>query len=277
MDRLRQTTEQAERDRFFAQTLDSMEKGSLKRDDFLHKFASAVEVLTPDSAKSLGEAAVKSAAKYSYDSVFPFVGEAGYILVMIGAIANRLSGTERVAFLQTCIQIATDDTMSFRILTALTNKQFPSHVNVAIVDLYGSFAMRMRKLYGRNVDAANFDLSTSDSWAFEYWGRDLRPSGIMTDPEDRKIQSEFWLRYIGQSRSRLARAFREFFLPMAAYSEDPSPFVSNRIDLANLRRLYEELPQDPTLTENDQKALNALRRLLDGDFKNGVNPTQDIW
>jgi hypothetical protein len=167
--------------------------------------------------------------------------------------------------------------MAFRLLTILSQQEGDSNIGVSVSDLYSSFAMRMRRRYGRNVDAANFDLSTSDTWALEYWGRDLRASGIMTDPEDRRIQNDFWLRYIGNSRSRLAKAFREFFLPIAAYRQDPAPSVQNRISLEDLKRLHSELPDDAALTDQERKSLDLLRRFLDGEFKNGVNPMDDIW
>jgi len=206
----------------------------------------------------------------------PFA-EAGHVLRMILLIAQRLPQTDRVAFLQACISNTNDDTMAFRILTVLTRQEGESNIGVSVADLYPSFAKRMRMRYGRDIDAANFDLSASDSWALEYWGRDLSGSGITTDPEDRQIQNEFWLRYIGNSRSRLAKAFREFFLPIAAYSEDPTSLIQHRISVDDLKRLYKELPEDPTLTSADLKSLEILRRFLDGEFKNGISPVSGIW
>jgi predicted KAP-like P-loop ATPase len=267
---------QTARETVFLDTLQSMEKGSLKRDDFLRKLADSVKSIPVPVAKSLGEAAVKASQEYMYDTMAAFA-EAGHVLRMILLIAQRLSQTERVAFLQECILNASDDTMAFRILTILTQQKDDSKIDVSVADLYASFATRMRKRYGRDVDAANFDLSASDPWALDYWGRDFSTSGIRTNPEDRKIQNDFWLRYIGNSRARLAKAFREFFLPVAAYSEDPAPLVQNRISLEDLKRLYEELPEDATLTNADLKSLALLGRFLKGEFKNGISPTSGIW
>jgi len=251
----------------FLETLQSMEKGSLRRDDFLRKLSESAKIIPANAGKTLGEVAAKASASYTYDMMAPF-GEAGHVLRMILFVAQKLSKTERIAFLRQCILNSTDDTMAFRILTILTKQEGDSNLDLSIADLYEAFAERMRKRYGRDVDAANFDLSTSDSWALEYWGR---------NPEDRKIQNGFWLRYIGNSRARLAYAFREFFLPLAAYTVDPTTFVQNRIPLDDLKRLYNDLPDDPALTDSDHKSLKRLGRLLAGEFKNGISPTTDVW
>jgi hypothetical protein len=274
--RLERASSQEARDAIFLETLHSMEKGSLKRDDFLRKLADSAKLIPPSTAKSLGKAAVKAAAQYTYD-LMPAFGESGHVLRMILLIAQRLSQRERISFLQECILNASDDTMAFHILTVTPRQTGDSNIGVSVGELYPSFATRMRKRYGRDVDAANFDLSASDPWALDYWGRDFNASGIKTDPEDRKIQNDFWLRYIGNSRSRLADAFRRFFLPMAVYNEDPALLVQNRISLEDLRRLYEELPDDATLTVADRKSLATLGRFLKGEFKDGISPTSDIW
>ena len=214
---------QASRDSVFLNMLKSMEKGSLKRDDFLRKLADSAESIPTPIATSFGESAVKAAAEYTYD-LMPSFGEAGHVLRIILTVAKRLSQTERVAFLQGSILNASDDTMALRILTVLTKQKNDSNIGVSVGELYASFTARMRKRYGRAVDAATLDMSTSDSWAFEYWGRDLSASGILADPEDRKIQYDFWIRYIGNSRARLARAFRDFILPIAVYEQDTHIF-----------------------------------------------------
>jgi hypothetical protein len=195
---------------------------------------------------------------------------------MILWTAKRLSHPERLTFLRECVLNATDDTMAFNLLRILTNQKDDLDLKVTATDLYSSFAERMRKRYGRDVDATNIDLSTSDPWAFDYWGRDLTTHGFPTDPEDRKIQNEFWLRYIGNSRARLAEAFRGFFFPVAVYSEDPATAVKHKIDLEDLKRLYESLPEPADLTDRDKKSLDLLRRLLNGEFKNGVDPMLKI-
>jgi len=267
LQRFERNERRSEGEALFLDTLQSTEKGSLKRDDFLRKLAESAKTIPADAGKALGEVASKASASYAYD-MMPAFGEAGHVLRLILFVAQRLSKADRIAFLRKCILNSSDDTMAFRILTVLTKQESESNIDVSIADLNESFAERMRKRYGREVDAANFDLSSSDSWALEYWGR---------NPADRKIQNEFWLRYIGNSRARLALAFRQIFLPMAAYSVDPTSLVQNRISLEDLKRLDNGLPDDPALTEVDRKSLKRLGRLLAGEFKNGISPTADVW
>jgi hypothetical protein len=273
--RFEHAASQAVRETVFLDTLHSMGKGSLKRDDFLRKLAESAKSLHASVSKPLGEAAIRASAEYMYD-MFPAFGEAGHVLRTVLFIAQKLSHSDRVAFLQKCILTASDDTMALRILTILTQQKDETKLDVSVSELYGSFTDRMRKRYGRSADAANIDLTTSDPWAFDFWGR-LNVDGITANPEDRHMQYDFWRRYIGKNRSRLAQAFRGFFLPVAVYEQNPDSVVENKIPVADLRKLYEELPQDPTLTEPDRKSLDTLRRFLDGEFRDGIGPMSNLY
>ena len=262
-----------DRERAFLEVLDSMQKGSLKRDDFLRKLAEAARKSMPlPVGQALVHATMRAAHKYVYDSVFPAFGEAGHVLRIVIRIADRMRPAERGTLLSECVLEAADDTMALQVLTKLTGPHDGFDFGVSLAQLYPSFTKRMRERYGRDVDAVNMDLSTSDPWAFDFWGRDPKIQAITTDPEDRAIQYSFWLRHIGDSRSRLARAFRGFFLPVAIYTEDAALAVENKISVADLRRLYEQLPDDGTLTDVDRHSLKTLQRLLDGEFKNGIGP-----
>lgn len=182
----------------------------------------------------------------------------------------------RALFLSECILLATDDTMAFRIQVILTKPGSDFILNVSFKELYPSFITRMRRRYGEDVNAYNMSLSTSDPEAFNLWGiSDLSREGVKVDPQDRKIQYSFWLRYIGENRMLLARAFWSFFMPIAIYREDPSGYVENKISVSDLRSLYERLPDDGTLTDEDKKSLRRLKRLLDGKYKNGTGAPFD--
>jgi hypothetical protein len=274
--RLEGASSQAARETIFFDALHTMDKGSLKRDDFLRKLANLAKVIDVTSARSLGEAAARASAEYTYDT-FPTFGEAGHALRLLHAVAQRLKQRERVEFLRDCILSATDDTMALRILTILTQQKDDSKIDVDLAELYPSFIARMRNRYGRDIDATNIDLSASDPWAFDYWGHTFDGKGVKSDPKDRVIQNEFWLRYIGNSRRRLAEAFRRFFLPVAVYGNDAALAVENKISLADLSQLYERLPEEGELSTEDEKSLHRLRRLLDGDFKQGIDPLSEAW
>ena len=108
------------RGRAFLETLNSMEKGSLRRDDFLRKLAEAATKSMPLSiGKALVHAAMRAADKLSYD-ISPAFGEAGHVLRIVIRISLRLEAAQRTALLSECILAATDDTMALRILTFLT-------------------------------------------------------------------------------------------------------------------------------------------------------------
>ncbi len=261
--RIMRTPADEDRQRMFLEELSSMEKGSSKRDDFLRKLSDAVQSIPVDVAKAILFGAMKAADQYVYDSMFMGSAEGGHVLRIVIRVAEKCPSSERLSLLSQCITDATDDTMAFRIVNNLTGKRSDFDLNVSKDDLYPYFAERMRQRYGRDVDVSNLNLSTSDVAAFNLWGQ--------KDPKDREVQHDFWVRYIGQSRVRLAQSFQTTIMPIAIYQTDPTPFVENKISVSDLKRLYETLPADNSLTESDQKSLRRLKRFLDGEFKNGVD------
>jgi len=132
--RLEHATSQTTLETVFSETLRSMEKASLKRDDFLRKLGNVAKSIPLPVAKSLGKAVVKGAAEYSYDIMSAF-GESGHVLRIVLAIAQRLQRSEKITFLQECILDASDDTMAFRILTVLTRQESESNIDVSVADL----------------------------------------------------------------------------------------------------------------------------------------------
>jgi hypothetical protein len=251
-----------DRHRAFLEKLVSMEKGSPRRDDFLGKLSDRVTSMRPEVGRALVDAAMRAADKYVYDSAFPWFGEAGHALRMVKNLAEKTPRANRAALLSRCIDEAADDTMAFRICTRLTAQQADLNLGVSLEEIYPGFAKKMRSRYGPGADAQNVDLSTSDANAFNLWG--------LRDPEDRKLEHAFWVRYIGESKSRLAQAFQGIFMPVGIYEKDPTPFVENKISTLDLRRLYETLPNDEAMTESDRKSLHRLKRFLNGEFANGI-------
>lgn len=254
--------------------LDSMEKGDPKRENFLEKLSDRMKTMDLNLSTELVHACMLAASKYNYD-FFVGMGEAGDALRMVIRVAERTPSEQRVAFLSQCILEAGDDTFALRIQTVLSKPGQDFHLGVSFADLYPSFIERMMLRYGLNADAFNMNLIYSDPAAFSLWGAsDLSKEGITLDPktvaDNRAAQCGFWLRYIGTSQKRLAEVFNTFFMPKAMYSGNPEPFIENKIPVAELRRLSETLVEDETLTEANKLSLRLLRRLLNGDFANGV-------
>jgi hypothetical protein len=258
----------------FLTTFEAMEKGSLLRDDFLAQVAEAAKTVPLLTARSLVKVLMLAAHAYTYDMLAAF-GEAGHVLRIVIRVAVRIPTFERFALLEGCIHDATDDTMALNILTRLTGRHDDFDLEVSIAQLHPAFIKRMRMRYGMEVDVVHVDMSTSDPWAFNYWGSISEVEGVTNDPEDRAIQRDFWLRYINGSRSRLADAFRKFFMPPNVnYSGDPTSFVENKLPLLDLRTLDMNLPYEDDLTDMDRQSLRVLRRLINGEFKNGIGPSE---
>jgi hypothetical protein len=260
----------AERRKLFSDELSSMEKSSLKRDDFLRKLSDVAPKVSLPVGQAWVEAAMLEAKNLTYDRMVGF-GEAGHIFRMVLRIAQELPKTKRLAFLEKCIADATDDSMSFWLLTRLTSDENNFNLKISFADLYPSFIRRMRARYGREVDVEHVDITTGDAAAFNLWGMQLLLNyNVTVDPEDRAIQYDFWRRYIGSSRLRLVRSFGGIFLPQGLIEGPTDPFVENKLDVATIRRLNEELPDGEILTDYDRQAERKLQRFLNGDFKNGV-------
>lgn len=191
---------------------------------------------------------------------------------MVIRYGQRLPLDKRAAFLTECIDKAADDTMAFRIITGLTDPKSDGYLGISFAELYPAFIQRMRKRYGRNVDASTVDLTTSDPPSFNMWGmRHFSKSDVQPDPEDREIQHDFWKRYIGHNKGRLIRLFNEVFMPdKSIYESDPEPFVEHMISVDLIRKLFTELPDDFDPNDVPVRYVNRLKRFLRGDFKNGI-------
>jgi hypothetical protein len=282
--RIRNASGEDAQRRIFLEELGSLEKGSLKRDDFLRKLSEAAATAPAVDGRTLVRLAMGAADKYSYDSFFTAFGEAGHVLRMVLGVAKNLHRSERAPFLAACITEAADDTMAFRILTRLSGRWNDFDLGVRFSELYPAFISRMRSRYGRDVDVANVDITTSDKNAFALWGNLAPPdtgvnpspagSGVTVDPEDRVIQREFWLRFINGSRRRLAESFQGVFMPVGIYEVDPASIVEMKIPVDDLRKLYEALVDGEPFDEFEQTALPRLKDFLDGKFKGGVGVEQ---
>ncbi len=262
----------AEKEKLFLDELRSMERGSLKRDDFLSKIAAATKTVPINVADAWTKAAVIAAKELSYDLMTAF-GEAGHVIRMVIRTATRLQKPERLQFLRDLIDTTTDDTLAFRILTQLTRGEKQDfNLDTSFAELYPAFVARMRRLYGLDVDPDVVDLTTSDAGSFNLWGsNDLAKFGVTPDPVDRAMAHNFWQRYIGYDRKRLLFAFDRFFLQDSIYQGPVDPWVETKLDIATIRRLYDELPVIPDMNDAERKADRKLLRYLRGDFANGID------
>jgi len=254
--------------------LDSMEKGDPRRENFLEKLSDRMRTMDLSLATELVHFCMLAASKYGYD-FFVSTGEAGDALRMVIRVAARLPNEQRTAFLSQCILEAGDDTLALRIQQVLSKPGQDFYLGVSFADLYPSFLERMMNRYGRNPDAYNLDLTSSDPTAFNLWGfSDLSKDGMTLDAksvaDNRAAQCTFWLRYIGASRERLAEVFGTFFMPKAMYSGNPEPFIENKIPIAELTRLFESLKEDEPLSEANKLSLRIMGWLLNGEFADGV-------
>jgi hypothetical protein len=145
--------DEAARKRHFIDELNSMEKGSLKRSDFLTKIPDAINTIPIDIGRDWVAGAMEEAKGLTYDTMTAF-GEAGDAICMVIRIAQRLPKSDRAPFLAKCMADASDDTMAFRILTRLAGQQKELDLQVPYAELYPIFVARMRGQYGRQVDAA---------------------------------------------------------------------------------------------------------------------------
>ena len=69
---------------------------------------------------------------------------------------------------------------------------------------------------------------------------------------------------------RLLQSFAGIFLPQGLVEGPTDPYVENKLDVATIRRLNEQLPHDEPLADYERQAQRKLQRFLNGDFKNGI-------
>lgn len=261
--------------------LESMEMGSERRSDFMWKISLLTSRLNGNVAKWLALSTMQFADKYLYDRDMRLWGESAYAFRVARGALLGMPESERVEFLRDCIRETGDDTMAYGLIVRLTdlrdtNQENEEKLRIPLRAVWDAFAARMRSRYGPDLDVTNDDaIRTSDPDAFALWGyTDLSKWGITAKPSDREMRDNFWARYIGASKQRLARIFMGFFMPFAHYTSDPSQFVEARISLTLLRRLSSEVAYAPDLTKEEAAALRRIDQLLNGDYKDGVPITQ---
>jgi hypothetical protein len=86
---------------------------------------------------------------------------------------------------------------------------------------------------------------------------------------ERAKEVAFWVRFIGNSRARLADAFNVIAPGGTVWMKDSPNYVEQIIGAKVLARLFAELPDDPSLSPKQQEGLDRLRRFLAGELRVG--------
>ena len=233
-----------------------------KRTDMLWKLGRSVAGRLDDrTVEWLAYAAADRAAEYAYDTLN--LDEAAKALNIVFEAAQKLSsGSKGQDVLVGAMVRATDDTFANRLLD-FTEKRDRNKilVNFEHIDpekLKLAFVERMRGRYGIHVDASQVDITTGDWWAFRRWADN--------SPDDKEIETDFWRRYIGVSRKRLAQAISLLYPAGYSWSEDPRPFISTLFPFEELQELFDTLDSSEPLDETEVSALSRVQELIRGEW-----------
>jgi len=267
---LNQAQSPSEIDQIFGRVLDEIPKQHPKREDFLWKISRSVVRLKDEVAERLAYAAASRATDYAYDIMN--IGEAARALNIVFEAAQKLSATliaQRV--LVGAMTRATDDTFARRIWEYTRdrnrNKILIDFSNVALEGVKEAFMQRMRHRYGPEVPIETINIAQGDWWAFRSW--------VENSAEDRQIEQDFWRRYIGQSRKRLAQAINFIYPPGVSWDQDPTPIVNTLFPVEDVRRLLQNLAQEDQLDEIEAKGIERFTNLFEGKwYRTGQIPEE---
>jgi hypothetical protein len=249
----------------FGTMLSSESPGSPKRADLLWKLARRAQELDPATTEHLAYVAAQHAANYQYD-IGPFLGEARYALNIVFVAAQELAKSDPQRVLETAMARASDDRFAAQLLRLVQspdrNKILTDFSRVDATKLETVFVRRMQSLYGGVASEPGSELEHADWWAFERWAE--------YSQADRLAEHEFWRRFIGRSRKRLAQA-SDFLYPGNVYWEnDPTPIVDGLFPLGEIKELLASLDTTEELSDSEKAALARLEELLDGKPRIGM-------
>lgn len=231
-----------------------------RRDDALWKIGRAVDKLSDKAAEQLAFAIASRASAYYYDQLN--TGEASYALNIVFEVAQKLADTTAVqGVLEGAMARAADDTFALRLLEYTEfkdrNRILTNFSNIDIPQVKRAFMERMRSRYGSKTPIESVVIEQGDWGAFRAWARQ--------SDADRKIEQDFWARYIGQSRKRLAQAINILYPSGWTWNEDPRPTISELFPVDELARMTQSLPEEQ-LDEVEQNGIVRLRQLTEGKW-----------
>jgi hypothetical protein len=269
VERLNNVTSEEAGDRTFKAVLDGIPPNHPKRSDFLWKLGRAVRVrLKSDVAEWLAYIAASHATDYAYDLVN--IGEAARALNIVYESAQRFSESPKVQeILSGAMRRATDDTFALRLLEYTENKErnkvLTQFKYVDVQSLRAAFMERMRQRYGDGVDASSTDITKGDWWAFRKWADN--------SAEDQESEAEFWRKFIGTSRKRLAQSINVMYPRGYTWSEDPRNLIEKFLPVAELVKLLETANgQGEALTEGELDGISRFQELTKGKWFDITKP-----
>ncbi len=243
----------------FSQALNGIPPKHPKREDFLWKLGRAVDQLDDLTAEQLAYAASIRAADYAYAD-----GEAQRGLNIVFIAAQKLSSTPGAQrTLLGAMERAADDTFALRLLRFTENRDrnkiLTDFANVNVEELKGAFVERMRRRYGPEAEIQQVNIAQGDWWAFRVW--------VDSSAEDASMERDFWRRFIGASRKRLAQAIN-FIYPggNVTWQEDPTPIINRLFPIEETARLLTELPENEHLEEVEASGIARYQALLRGTY-----------
>ncbi len=258
--RLNTAKNKADYAQIFSEELNAIPAKHAKREDFLWRIGRAMEDRIHESAaEALAYAAADHAADYAYDLVN--IGEAARALNIVFEAAQKLSSTSKAqVILNEAMRRAADDTFARRLLEYTEdsdrNKVLTNFKNIDPKQVRLAFINRMRERYGRD-NASNVDISKGDWWAFRWW--------FDNSEEDARIEKDFWRKFIGASRKKLAQALNFAFPVGFTWSEDPRPIMDKILPLDDVRKLIVELGPEQ-LDKVEEAGLKRFSEMLDGNW-----------
>jgi hypothetical protein len=100
-------------------------------------------------------------------------------------------------------------------------------------------------------------------------------AGLATPHEISDMEQDFWRRFIGRSRKRLAQAINFIFPQGIAWKGDPTPVVNTLFPTGELARLLSDIPTEESLDEVEKEGVTRIEQLLAGMWQ-GEGPEQNI-
>jgi hypothetical protein len=243
-------------------TLESIPAGHPRRADFLWKLTRHSETLTNRAAENLAYAVATRAADYRYD-IFN-LGEGGSALGIVLTAAQKLSGDTAVQrVLEGAIKRASDDTFAVRLMGyaegSSRNRIFTASSRVDVAKLKRVFMDRMQRRYGAEGATETASIAQGDWYAFRCWAANSE--------EDRRNEQDFWRRFIGSSRKRLAEAIKFLYPSNVLWKPSPGPIVDVLFPLKEFGHLLNELPDSEELNEAERSDIQRMHDLLDASIR----------